>query len=215
MRRKTNNSTTHLLSSTERTQSGRVILTLPMRIIALVIILAVIGTVVYFLVILPKQGTGTTSDTSKTATEIRNSKVLATTSEATKAAYSQGGSTEKAVAVYDKAISDADNSDKETQGALYHDKAQLLLNATEKDAALEAALKAVELTPNAANYGILGRIYEVKGDKTNAIAAYEKALTYVTATPDKSSDNGGEGAAGDTATRNYYEQRVAELKAGS
>jgi len=202
-------------------QSGRITLTLPVKIVAIVVIVAALGVTAYLLFFMPKAPEGATNNpadapNSTEADKITNNKVIAVSQEAKAAAYGEGGSTEKGVEVYDKAIKKADQSDTVTVAGLYHDKAQLLLNAKDYNAALEAALKAVEVNPGYSSYGILGVIYEQLNDKPKALAAYEKAITYLPSSAGgKEADEQTEGGAGGIATRNYYEERIAALKAGS
>jgi tetratricopeptide (TPR) repeat protein len=210
----------NILNSAERTQSGRITLSLPVKIIAIVVVIAALGVAAYLLFFMPKQASETVdkpADQTTTSTDkITNSKVTAVTKEATNAAYGSGGSTEKGIEVYDKAITNTGSDDTVTLGGLYHDKAKLLLNAGDLDAAFAAALKATETNPSYSSYGILGSIYEQKKDKANAITAYEKAITYLPASSGGKNDKEGEaGGAGQSATRNYYQSRIEALKAGA
>ena len=187
-------------------------------IIVSVIVVIALGATAYLLFFMPKPVTETsdasTDPTTSSTGKITNSKVIAVTKEANTAAYGQNGSTEKGVAVYDKAITETSPSDTVTIAGLYHDKAQLLLNAGSLDAALTAALKATETNPGYSTYGILGTIYERQNNKTGAITAYEKAITYLPTSSSTKNDEGAEaGGAGQLSTRNYYQSRIDALKA--
>lgn len=174
-------------------------------VIAIIVILLAGAAVAYFLLTTHndnKQNTtkprGTTSNTTE-----QQAKVDSVRQEASQAANGQGGSVDKAVSIYDDAIKNTPSSDKATTGALYYNKSTTLYNAGKDNDALAAALKAVELQPDASSYGLLGDIYDRLGDKANAIAAYKKALTYL--------DSMQADGAGKAAMTSYYQKQINNL----